>query len=189
MLKIVTTPNSILTTATKKVEQFDDSLNKLVKEMERVLSVQVNPQGVGLAAPQVGKNLSVFVIKPTPDAKTETFINPRIINFEAGNPEGSEKHAANPQGSEVKKKKKHRLEGCLSIPKIWGSIKRAKKVLFEFKDLNGKAHKKWFSGFKATIIQHEIDHLQGILFTQRALEQNSQLYEEKEGKLKKLLTK
>ena len=185
MLKIVTTPNSILTTATKKVERFDGSLKKLVKNMDQTLRAQVNPQGVGLAAPQVGINLAVFIVKPTPDAKTEIFINPRIINVEAGNPEGS----PNPQGSEIKKKKKHRLEGCLSIPKIWGSIKRAKKVYLEFQDLSGNFQKKWFSDFKALVIQHEVDHLAGMLFTQRALEQNNQLYEEKEGKLEKLLTK
>ena len=186
MLKIVTIPNSILATVTKKVEQFDDSLRKLVKDMDQTLAAQVNPQGVGLAAPQVGINLSVFIIKPTPDAKTEAFINPKILKLT--HPHGAKSEPTHPQGAS-KTKKKTKLEGCLSIPKIWGGVKRAPEIFLEYKDVIGKTHKKWFSGFKAVIIQHELDHLKGILFTQRALEQNAELYEEKEGKLEKLLTK
>ncbi|OGK10609.1 peptide deformylase [Candidatus Roizmanbacteria bacterium RIFCSPHIGHO2_01_FULL_35_10] len=173
MLKIVTIPNPVLTDGTKKVERFDEKLVELVKNMDQTLRAQVNPQGVGLAAPQIDKNMAIFIIKPTPEAKTEIFINPKIIKVEAGNP----------QGSEIKKKKKHRLEGCLSIPKIWGNVDRAHKVYLEFQDQTGKRHKKWFSGFKALIIQHEADHLRGVLFTQRALEQNQQLFEEKDGDL------
>ena len=185
MLKILTVPNTILTSETKKVEQFDGSFAKLVKEMDQTLTAQTNPQGVGLAAPQIGKNIAIFIVKPTPEAKTEVFVNPKIIKVEAGNPEGSGKYASNPQGSEGKKRKHKpvKLEGCLSIPKIWGTIARSGKILLEFQDLTGYIHKKLFSGFKATIIQHELDHLIGILFTQRALEQNSQLFEEEEGKL------
>lgn len=183
MLKIVTVPNPILTGQTKKVERFDATLENLLKEMDQTLRAQVNPQGVGLAAPQIGKDLALFIIKPTPEAKTETFINPKIIKIEAGNPEGSGKRSRN------EKRKHTKLEGCLSIPKIWGHINRSDKIYIEFQDLKGKTHKKWFAGFRALIIQHEIDHLKGILFTQRAIEQNCQLYEEKGGELKKLLTK
>jgi len=193
MLKIVTSPNSILTSPTKKVERFDGSLRKLVKDMDQTLRAQVNPQGVGLAAPQVGKNLAVFIVKPTPEAKTETFVNPKIVKSEVGSWKLEEnKNNKKPQTSNLKprtSKHKTKLEGCLSIPKIWGSIKRAEKIYLEFQDLSGNTHKKWFFGFKALVIQHEVDHLKGVLFTQRALEQNSQLYEEKEGKLEKLLTK
>ena len=181
MLKIVTIPNAILTSTTKKVEQFDGSLHKLVKDMDQILRKQVNPQGVGLAAPQVAENLAVFIIRPAPDAKTEVFVNPKIIKHETYNM----KH----ETSNIKKPKKTKLEGCLSIPKIWGAVKRADKLYLEFQNQTGRVYKKWFSGFKSVIIQHEIDHLRGVLFTQRALEQNAQLYEEKEGKLKKLLTK
>ena len=71
------------------------------------------------------------------------------------------------------------------MPKIWGEVKRAKKVLLEYQTDDESLEKKqaWFSGFEAVIIQHEVDHLEGILFTQRALAQNQPLYEEKEGKL------
>lgn len=176
MLKIVTAPNSVLTTATKKVDSIDQSILNLVKKMEKTLIAQVDPQGVGLAATQVGVGLSLFIMKPNKKAKTDVFINPKIVQIL--------------QTSEVSKssgkKKKQPLEGCLSIPKIWSPVTRAKKVLLEYQDLTGTIHKKWFSGLKAIIVQHEVDHLQGILFTQRALEQGSQMYEEKNGKLKKL---
>jgi len=190
MLKIVNVPNPILTSPVKKVEQFDGLLAKLVKDMDQTLANQVNPQGVGLAAPQVGINLALFIIKPTADAKTEVFVNPHILKLDVRSSklDDQKKH----QTSNIKprtSKPKSKLEGCLSIPKIWGTVKRADKVFLEFYDLAGKEYKKWFSGFKALIIQHELDHLKGVLFTQRALEQNAQLYEEKEGKLKKLLTK
>lgn len=185
MLKIVTIPNSVLTETTKKVEQFDGSLAKLVKDMDQALSKQLNPQGVGLAAPQVAENLAIFIIKPTPDAKTEVFVNPKIISTS----EVNVKHENTLEVRKTLKKKKTKLEGCLSIPKIWGAVKRSDKLYLEFQNQTGRVYKKWFSGFKSVIIQHEIDHLRGVLFTQRALEQNAQLYEEKEGKLKKLLTK
>ena len=183
MLKIVTIPNPVLTQPTKKVEQFDVTLQKLVKDMDQTLRAQINPQGVGLAAPQVGVNLSVFISKPTPNAKTEVFVNPSILKLI--HPQGVKKNSAHPKGV-LKTKRKTKLEGCLSIPKIWGSVKRAEKVLLEFQDQTGKVHKKWFSGFRTIIIQHEVDHLAGVLFTQRALEQKTTLFEEKEGKLNKL---
>jgi len=154
--------------------------------MEKTLAKQVDPQGVGLAAPQVGNLRTIFIIKPSPEAKTDIFVNPKILETkQITHPQGVTSEPAHPEG--VKKpKKKQKLEGCLSIPKIWGSVQRAHKVYLEYHDVSGKMHKKWFSGFKAVIIQHEVDHLQGILYTQRVLEQKNTLYEEKEGKLKKL---
>ena len=75
------------------------------------------------------------------------------------------------------------LEGCLSIPRIWSPVNRHAKVHLEYTNLRGERKDKWFSGFDAVIIQHEMDHLHGILFTQRSLEQHMKLYEEKNGKL------
>jgi len=145
--------------------------------MKETLLAQTNPQGVGLAANQVGVNLSLFIIKPTKNSPISVFINPKILKVEE---EKEEKRK--------KKEKKLKLEGCLSVPKIWGNVKRAKKVLLEYQTDDESFEKKqaWFSGFEAVIIQHEVDHLEGILFTQRALAQNQPLYEEKEGKLVKI---
>lgn len=177
MLKIVTTPNKILISPNKPVVNFDAKLAKLIKEMDKTLIVQSDPQGVGLAAPQIGENLQLFIIKPTIQAKTQVFINPRIIEAIKGTPR-------------VPKSRRHKtktpLEGCLSIPRIWGPVKRAKKILLEYQNAKGEKKSDWIGGFRAVIIQHEMDHLQGVLFTERALQQKSSLYEEKEGKLEKI---
>lgn len=177
MLKIVNVPNSILTAPVKLIISFDQALFKLVKEMEKTLEAQIDPPGVGLAAPQVGKNLALFIMKPTPKAKIEAFINPRIIKQETGNRK---------QEKKSEKKARTKLEGCLSIPRIWGPVKRADKLLLEYQNVDGKTMTEWFSGFKAVIIQHEVDHLSGVLFTHRSLEQKGPLYEEEDGELRKI---
>lgn len=182
MLKIITIPNAILTTTVLPVTNFDSTLQKFVKEMEKTLSAQTNPMGVGLAAPQVDINLQLFIMKPTPKSSINVFINPKILKFQILNP----KSQINSKSKKKTKSKKTPLEGCLSIPRIWGPVKRSKKLLLEYQTLNGEKKQEWFNDFEAVIIQHEVDHLNGILFTQRALEQKTQLFEEKEGKLEKL---
>lgn len=183
MLKIVTVPNKILNSINKPVVNFDSRLKKLIKEMDKTLTAQQDPPGVGLAAPQVGYNLRLFIIKPDPEAKTEVFINPKIVKISQ-----SQLKSVSPTSSAKTDPKpiSTKLEGCLSIPRIWGPIKRAKKILIEYQMVEGTKLSKWYSGFKAVIIQHEIDHLDGILFTQRAIEQKSTLFEEKNKKLEKL---
>ncbi len=178
MLKIVHVPHPILNTPVKPVTTIDEKIRKLVFEMEETLIAQKDPPGVGLAAPQVGKNLALFIIKPTPKSLTKVFINPKIIKVDQRSKIKNQKSEPKP--------KDLKLEGCLSIPRIWSPVKREAKILLEYQDLNGKKGKKLFSGFEAIIVQHEMDHLSGILFTQRSLEQNLPLYEEKNGELEKM---
>lgn len=173
MLKIVNVPHKVLSSPTKRVAKIDDGIKKLVIEMEETLIHQSDPQGVGLAANQVGINLSIFVIKKSPEADTQVFINPIILEVEDA-----------PGKKKTRSKKTDKLEGCLSIPRIWGPVKRSNKIYLEYQDLNSQIHKKWFKGFEATIIQHEMDHLNGIVFTQRSLEQKAPLYKESGGNLK-----
>jgi len=178
MLKIVQAPNPILFQKTKEVKKLDKKIKKIIEEMKKTLLAQTDPPGVGLAANQVGISLSLFIMKPTKKSPISIFINPKILKVEK---EKEEK--------KIKKKEKViKLEGCLSVPKIWADVKRPKKVLLEYQNDNESFEKKqsWFSSFEAVIIQHEVDHLNGILFTQRALEQNQILYEEKDGKLVKI---
>lgn len=208
MLKIITAPNKILSSATRRVTKIDGKIKKLIKEMEETLLSQKDPKGVGLAAPQVGKNLAVFIMKPTPKSPISVFINPKILKSSTGDGEKTRigkrdssnvKVSQNPHHQTIhpqtsdekdpvtaKRPTKTPLEGCLSVPKIWSPIKRANKVLLQYQNLTGAVMQKWFTGFEAVIIQHEVDHLNGILFTQRALEQKTPLYEEKDEKLEKL---
>lgn len=171
MIKIVTAPSEVLSQKARPVKKID---KKLIGEMKQSLLFAKDPEGVGLAAPQVGKPLSIFVIKPAPKSPIKVFINPKILE---------EKDEAFPKSpakrlAEAGKKRSHpgRLEGCLSLPSIWGQVKRKPSLTLEYIDEKGKNHTKIFKGFMSTIIQHEIDHLSGILFTKRVLEQNEKLY-------------
>ena len=181
MLKIVAVPNPILTSPTKPVTMIDSNIKKFVSEMGQVLIAQDDPPGVGLAANQVGSDLSIFIIKPTEKSEIKVFINPKIIKSSSTMIERNRK---NPTKKTSKKKVK--LEGCLSIPRIWGPVKRADRVFLNYQDLTGKKYLKWFSGFEAIIIQHEVDHLQGIVFTQRSIEQKGQLFKEENDELVKI---
>ena len=177
MLKIVNVPDTVLTAPVKPIVSFDQALFKLVKEMGKTLEAQTDPPGVGLAAPQIGKSLALFIIKPTLKAKIEVFVNPKIIKQLTVNKK---------QETKSEKKIPTKLEGCLSIPHIWGPVKRADKVQLKYQTLNGDQTTAWFTGFKAVIIQHEVDHLNRILFTHRSIEQKAPLYEEENGELIKI---
>jgi len=175
ILDVVQAPNPVLSNAANSVEKIDETILKLIEDMKETLVAQTDPEGIGLAAPQVGKSLQIFIVKYDEDAPFDVYINPKLIP-------GKEKTITK---RENKSKERSKLEGCLSLRIIWGEVKRAKKVYLEWMDENGKDHKATFSGFYATILQHEYDHLQGILFPRRVLEQHGQLYKShknKEGK-------
>lgn len=164
MLKIITAPNNILSEESKPVQKIDGDVKSLVGEMTKALEAAKDPIGVGLAAPQVGKSLRIFIAKPSLKLPILTFINPKIINASPLIKRGS------------KKKKVKKLEGCLSLPNIWGDVQRMPEIILEYSNEQGRLHRKKFRGFLATIIQHEVDHLDGILFPKRVLEQKGTLY-------------
>ena len=178
MLKIVTVPANVLSQSTKPVIKIDDKIKKIVFDMEKILVAQNDPPGVGLAANQVGLDLSIFIIKTSEKAKIKVFINPRIIKLVNS--------LTRKPSNKKARKQKIKLEGCLSIPRIWGPVKRAGRIFLNYQDLTGKKYLKWFSGFEAIIIQHEVDHLNGIVFTQRAVEQKGQLFKEENEELVKI---
>lgn len=176
MYKIVTTPNSILTKTAQEVSKFDKKLRLTIDNMKQTLLATSDPIGVGLAAPQVGLSLRIFQMKPTQNSKVTTFINPVILNLSKS--EGILKHTGSEkiEASKPKSSKKKLLEGCLSIPNIWGNVTRKKEITIVFQDENGGKKRQTFTGFPAVIIQHEMDHLQGILFTKHVMEQKEKLY-------------
>ncbi|MBW6516313.1 MAG: peptide deformylase [Candidatus Cloacimonetes bacterium] len=137
----------ILRQKSESVEQVDEDIKKFVADM---IVTMYEKDGVGLAAPQVGKNLRIFVIDPewsrTNQKNPQIFINPRIISM---------------SGVEVDD------EGCLSLPEIFAEVKRAEKIVLEAMDLNGELKRYEAEGFYARTIQHEFDHIDGVLFIDR----------------------
>lgn len=165
-MQIVQAPNPVLSTKAKPIKKFDTALKNLIKEMTTTLENTRDPEGVGLAAPQVAVSQQLFIIKQTPKSPVLVFINPEITSLSEIKKETSKKG----------KKKDVKLEGCLSLKDIWGIVNRANSVTLTYSDENGTQHTGTFTGFLATIIQHECDHLQGILFPKRVFEQNEKLY-------------
>ena len=127
---------------------------ELKELLENMWETMYNAQGVGLAAPQIGKSIRLFLVDTDQlekeDAKEvgikQVFINAQKIE-EAGKPWDYE-------------------EGCLSIPNIRGDVKRPAQLKIRFMDENFVEHEKVFSGLNARVIQHEYDHIDGILFTE-----------------------
>lgn len=174
MLKIVQAPNTVLSEQAKPINKIDKDIRDLIKNMEQTLIGARDPEGVGLAAPQIGKSLQLFLTKQTPASPTLVFINPRIEQF-IDKPEIQENPPKTHENS-GEEKESFQLEGCLSLHSIWGVVNRHPGVMLSYLDEKGQEHKKKFTGFLATIIQHEYDHLQGVLFPKRVLEQKNQLY-------------
>lgn len=174
---IVIAPHKVLNTSAKPIGKIDKKVRQIIARMKKTLVEKENPKGVGLAAPQIGLSLRLFITKPTEDSPVEVFINPEII---AKSKDLGE--IQRPKNGKLTLRKERKLEGCLSIPNVWGYLKRPKKVQLRYIDEEGKEQEKGFDGFMATIIQHETDHVNGILFTQRVLEQKQKLYRIEENK-------
>lgn len=173
MLSIVKAPNEVLSTEAKPIIKLDKNILRLITEMKKTLLSMRDPEGVGLAAPQVGKSLQLFLAKPTKKAPFLVCINPKIL---------SESETMQELGRPKRSKAPAKLEGCLSLVNIWGTVKRHATVTLFYLDEQGKPHTKKFNGFLSTIIQHEMDHLHGILFPRRVFEQSGKLYRSSKDK-------
>jgi peptide deformylase len=171
MLPIVQAPHPALSKPARRIGKVDKTILDLIKEMTFTLENTRDPEGVGLAAPQVAQSLQLFIIKESPKSPLLVFINPEIKSL------SKEQHE---EKDETKGKRKKdsgvKLEGCLSLKDIWGIVHRAETVTLSYMDETGTQQEKTFNGFLATIIQHECDHLQGTLFPKRVLEQNGKMY-------------
>jgi peptide deformylase len=183
VIKIVTTPNPVLSCVSKPVpiksepvSGINASVVKLIEQMKKSLIATTDPKGVGLAAPQIGKSLQIFIAKPTDKSKILVFVNPKIIEQSF-----VQSYIKRPKKDESEKASR-KLEGCLSLPNIWGPVLRSSSLTLSYLDEKGIKHEQKFSGFMATVIQHEMDHLSGVLFPKRVLEQQGILYKSHKNK-------
>ncbi len=156
VLPIVTIPNEVLTKKCQRVEKVDDEVKALAKNLVDTLLNARNPEGAGLSAPQLGILKRVIVARKfteNPNNPNETLsqeyvlINPKIIS--------------------LSEEKEIDWEGCLSIPDTYGKVERAKKIKVKALNESGEEIRISASGFFARVILHEIDHLDGILFTSK----------------------
>lgn len=167
VLTIIEVPDKNLRKKSKPVTSYDKKIRKLIADMHQTLGAQRDPEGVGLAAPQVGKNIRLFVVNN--NGKKLTVINPRVVGKDKVSKAGKKRSENLP------------LEGCLSIPNHYSPLVREEKITIKYQAPDAKKKSlslvtKTFSGFMAQIIAHEIDHLNGVLFIDHALRQDSPLY-------------
>lgn len=143
-MKIITGENNpLLRQKSKPVEKLDQEIFLLIEKMKKIV---IEKEALGLAAIQVGVPLKIIVCKTEKDFKV--FINPEIIK--------------------TSKEKESFIEGCLSLPNYYGEVVRPKTVVIKAINENGKKIKLKAYGLLARVIQHEIDHLNGVLFIDRA---------------------
>ena len=176
ILPIIGYGNPILKITSKDINNSYPNLKQLINDMYETM---YNANGVGLAAPQIGKSIRLFIIDTAPflnideneiegikvESIKQTFINPVIIQ-ESGDSWSFE-------------------EGCLSIPHIREDVKRKSDINIEFYDENFTLNKKSFSGIVARVIQHEYDHIQGILFTDKLTSFKKRLLKNKLNNIEK----
>jgi peptide deformylase len=161
--KIVLSNDPILRRQAKPVSKIDKKVKDLIKDLKDTLAVQKNPEGVGLAAPQIGKGLRVFLAKDRDFERV--IINPEILEIQKIT-----------KKNKVDRRKKEILEGCLSIPFYYGPLERSPKVTVRYLSESGRSLTETFEGFRAQIILHEIDHLEGVLFVDHIISEGKSLY-------------
>lgn len=162
--KIIKYPDPVLRKNTEKITAFDEHLAKLVEDMAETM---YDAPGVGLAAPQIGRSLKLIVVDITARKEDESqegerrvmpLVNPEIIAHE---------------GTQLDE------EGCLSIPELTATVQRFKKITVSYQDLQGQPQELTTENRFAVVLQHEIDHLNGILFLDHLSPLKRTLYKKK----------
>lgn len=148
--KIIEHPNEILETKCKTVTTFDKNLGILLDDMHETM---IEADGVGIAAPQVGIGLRVAIVDFREGQDRIEMINPELALFE---------------GAETD------IEGCLSFPGIYGEVERYDHIKIKAQERDGSWYELEAEGYEARAILHEMDHLDGILFTSKITKYISQ---------------
>ena len=150
LLHIVVYGHPILRKISEDITPEYPELDKFIRDLFQTMD---EADGVGLAAPQVGRNIRIFVV----DANAFEEMDPECKGFRKA---FINAHILERWGDEIS-----RNEGCISIPGIHEDVKRPNCIRISYMDEQGQEHEEEFCGIKAWIIQHEYDHLEGILFT------------------------
>ena len=160
ILPIIAYGDPLLKRESEEITADYPSLDLLVENM---FETMYQAKGVGLAAPQVGLNIRLFIVDGAPFAEEEgDEPDPRAVGMET-----FKKVFINPVIEEESGEVWAFQEGCLSIPKIRENVHRKSEILLSYYDENWAFHEERFSGYAARIIQHEYDHIEGVLFTDR----------------------
>jgi peptide deformylase len=160
-MEIITYGNNILRNKSKRVDNIDNNIEELIDNM---IATMNQIQGVGLAAPQVGENLRIFVIN-VGDGNIRKVINPEFL--------------------EISKEIEQNEEGCLSIPGIYKKVERAKKIKIRYQNEKGNEVIEEAEDLLARAFQHEYDHLEGILFIDKVSPISKKLISNKLKKIKR----
>jgi peptide deformylase len=159
---ILTIPenNNELRQKSKEVITFDSSVSQIVTNLTETMEAQTDPIGLGLSAPQIGVFKRIFVARVR--NRIKAFINPAIIKFS--------------------KKEADIMEGCFSVPDLYGHVIRPAEIDLKSQDAHGKTQQTHYKGMAGRIIQHELDHLDGILFIDHVHNQNGKVFKVKKSK-------
>jgi len=157
--KVIVTPDKILITKTAKVSGIiDEEIRNTAQDLLDTVKVAKDPEGAGLAAPQIGSSKRMCIIRRF----YEDPVNPEKI-------QSDDTILINPKIIQKSSETELDWEGCLSVPDKYGLVERYKKIKITAKDLNGNKLKIKAEGFFARTIQHETDHLDGVLFTSKVV--------------------
>lgn len=164
VLPIVVYGDPVLRKKCVDIEKSHENLTQLIQNM---YDTMYEANGVGLAAPQIGKAIRLFVIDASPFAEVDEDEEPEFTEEEIKQMNGFKKTFINAViTNEVGEEWKF-SEGCLSIPKIREDVLRKPELTIEYYDENFKKHTETYNGVIARVIQHEYDHIEGILFTDK----------------------
>jgi len=162
VLEVLTIPDPRLKLEAEPVEQFDDELRAFIADLEETR--QAGPAAVGIAATQVGRAQRIVIVdvsktrKPVPNHGYLVLVNPEITEWD---------------GFEMGR------EGCLSVPDYTGNVIRATKIHLKAQNPNGEPIEFDMEGFEARAVQHELDHLDGMLFIDRVVSRRTDLFQRK----------
>ncbi len=156
VVPIVKKPNPILDNKTEKVTDFGKETQDIIKNLKDTVDAAEDPEGAGLSANQIGVPKQICVVRNF----IQDPLNPEDQFFK-------ETVMINPKITSKSSEKEVDWEGCLSVPDTYGKVSRSIQIKVEYQDEEGKPQKIKAQDFFARVIQHEIDHLDGILFTSK----------------------